>query len=65
MQTHVLPSCYETGMVNERALQFKYASLTLCFWQFETTTLEIIVKNIAEVGATGRYITLPRWCADG
>ena len=38
------------------------ASLTLCFWRFETTTLEKQVKNIAEVGAAGRYIPFPLVC---
>ena len=32
------------------------------FWLFETTTLKIIVKNLAEVGATGRYIPFPLVC---
>ena len=40
------------------------ASLTLCFWLFETTTIELVVEDIAEVDATGRYIP-SRWCADG
>lgn len=38
------------------------ASLTLCFWRFETTTLEKQVKDIAEVGAAGRYIPFPLVC---
>ena len=35
---------------------FWKVSLTLCFWLFETTTIELVVKNNAEVDATGRYI---------
>jgi len=48
----------------EGALHFGNASLTLCFWLFETTTIELVVENIAEVGAAGRYIP-SRWRAEG
>ena len=43
----------------EGALHFENASLTLCFWLFETTTIELVVENIAEVGAAGGYIYRP------
>ena len=36
--------------------------LTLCFWLFETTTIELVVKDIAEEDATGRYIPFPLVC---
>ena len=48
----------------EGALHFGNASLTLCFWQFEITTREYRVKNIAEVDAAGRYMP-SRWRAEG
>ena len=40
----------------EGALHFENASLTLCFWPLEPRKFERRVRNIAEVGATGRYI---------
>ena len=38
------------------------ASLTLCSWQFETSTNRISCRNNAEVDATGRYIPFPWVC---
>ncbi len=46
----------------EGALHLEYTSLTLCFWLFETTTIELVVENIAEVDATGMYIMFPLVC---
>lgn len=35
------------------------ALLTLCHWLSGTSTSRIAVNDIAEVDATGRYITIP------
>ena len=40
----------------EGALHFENASLTLCFWLFETTTTRISCQELSRGGATGRYI---------
>ena len=64
--THAVPAsrCCRSGY-REGALHYGNASLMLCFWLFGTTTIELVVKNMAEVGAAGRYIYRSRWCADG
>ena len=49
----------------EGVLHLGNASLTLCFWPFwNFHNQNLVVKDIAEVDATGRYIP-SRWRAEG
>ena len=38
---------YKAGAAKGGSTTFGNASLTLCFWLFETTTIELVVENIA------------------
>ena len=60
--THVVPPCKRSERLKGGSTTLWNASLTLCFWLFETTTIELVVGNIAEVDATGRYIPFPLVC---
>ena len=47
---------FAVGSADAGTLHYGNALLTYCFWLFETTTIELVVENNAEVDATGRYI---------
>ena len=61
--THAEPLSEERWSgYREGALHFGNASLTLCFGDSKLPQIELVVENIAEVDATGRYIPFPLVC---